>query len=130
MSIATPQRIIHTRAIYKIRLDHFRTRQNDCHSVPNEQTKNDIRNRGKFVELNFVNFSIFSSHTSNWVRLDWSRAPSRAISIPPSAPSLRALSVPARDLRASSLAPTSALSPFDLMSKLFELTKKSVNIYN
>jgi len=49
------------------------------------------------------------------IRSDWSRAPSRALSVPPSAPSLRALSVPPRDLRASSLAPTSALSTFDLL---------------
>jgi len=45
----------------------------------------------------------------------WSR-PSRATSVPPfSSPPARAFSVPPRDLRAASLAPTSPLSPLDLL---------------
>jgi len=47
----------------------------------------------------------------------WSRAPSRATSVPPSAysPSLRGLSVPPRDVRATSVPRFDPLSPLDLL---------------
>lgn len=49
---------------------------------------------------------------------DWSRAPSRAVSVPPfSAPSLRALSLPPRDTRATSVPRFDPLSPLDLLSE-------------
>jgi len=49
----------------------------------------------------------------------WSRAPSRACSVPPpiSSPPFRSLSVPPRDLRASSLPRVDPLSPLDLLSE-------------
>lgn len=49
----------------------------------------------------------------------WSRAPSRATSVPPSAysPSLRGLSVPPRDVRATSVPRFNPLSPLDLLSE-------------
>lgn len=49
----------------------------------------------------------------------WSRAPSRATSVPPSAysPSLRGLSVPPRDVRATSVPRFDPLSPLDLLSE-------------
>lgn len=47
----------------------------------------------------------------------WSRAPSRAVSVPPSPPPLRAFSVPPRDFRASSVPRFDPLSPLDLLSE-------------